>query len=167
MRTLKQEILDVENYPMSFEEIKTVLTGRVPGLQLRFLLEKNHNFKNIWKSKVNICFTLLEVSNLHHWTVFSKKFFYDPLGNSPQFFKTNWPKFYEVVKDLDWNTYPHEKNSKNIQSCGEHCLVRAVKYHLDNSDFHKWLVSLGIQTDKLVSVMCYIGLRNAMRKHAA
>ena len=161
MKTLKQEILDVENYSMSFEEIKTILTGRVPGLKLRFLYEKSHNFKNIWKQRVNVCFTLLELGELKHWIVFTKEFMYDPLGNSPEFFREKWPKFYAVVKDLDWNRHAHEKSSVNINSCGEHCVIRAVKFRMNNKQFNTWLSSIMPgRSDLLVSVMLYIGTRN-------
>ena len=162
MKTLRQELVeDVQSYAMSFEEIEKVLKGRVKGLHVRFLYEKTHNFKNLWSKGVNVCFTLLELGSLKHWVVFSKKWMYDPLGNSPDFFKEKWSRFWKVVKDKDWNRHVHEKSSAKIQSCGEHCLVRTVKYHLGNEEFHKWLNSvMPGQSDLLVSALVYIGVRN-------
>ena len=74
MNSFKEEILGVENWPLSFEEIERVIKHRVPGLKMRFLYEATHNFKGLFKGGVNCCFCLCELTttqtNMHHWVCF-------------------------------------------------------------------------------------------------
>ena len=167
MKTLREEVeKGVENWSLSFEEVKRVLSGRVPNLRLRFVYEPSHNFKNLWRNKVNVCFILLELGEMKHWCVLGKKpsFFFDPLGNPPEFFKESWPKLFPLIDGLDWNNHAFEKTAKNINDCGSHCIIRSAKFHLTNDQYFGWINSvLPGKADFLVSLMVYLGTRNFIK----
>ena len=160
MKTLRERILNVEAYPFNFNEIKRILQKRCPGMKMRFVFEGDHNFKGLFKNKVNVCFVLCEVGALHHWVVFTKKHFYDPIAMKESFWAETFPKLhaYIVKEKLEMNTFQHEKNKAKVNTCGLHCVIRAAHWNMTNKEFHQFLTSIMPgKSDFLVSLMCYLG----------
>ena len=159
--TLKKELADLSRYALSYNEIEKCIKGKVPGLTVKFEGSTNAKWSKALFGKANVLIVLLELMGQAHWVCCSKKFFYDSLAYSKAFYRKNFPDFYKFVMDLglEWNKFQHQPKIEDSATCGDHVLCRCIHYKYTNKEFHKWMTSLGIKTDKVAALICYLATR--------
>jgi len=160
MRTLKQEINDLERYALSYTEIFRMCHGNIPGLSVKFVQNEGATWNsNIW-GKANALVVLLETPAGAHWvTVRKGKWFFDSLALSRKFYTSTFPNFFEFVKDLEWNFKKFQPHIKHSATCGDWSLVRLIKWDHSNKDFRKFMSGLGIKLEHVVALICYLNTR--------
>ena len=55
------------------------------------------------------------------------------------------------------NTKRLQKEARDVKTCSLHCIVRLAKRNLTNPEYERWISSLGMDTDRLVTLLTYIG----------
>ena len=161
MATLKKELADLSRYALSYNEIEKCIKGKVPGLVITFQESTTAKWSKDMFGKANVIIVLLELMGQNHWVCISKHFFYDSLAYSKNFVKKNFPEFYKFVMmmKLEWNSTAHQPRIEDSATCGDHVLCRCIHYKYTNKQFHKWMTSLGIKTDKVAALICYLATR--------
>ena len=163
MVTLKKELSDLSRYALSYLEIEKCIKGKVPGLVISFQESTKAKWTKHIFGKANVVIVLLELMGQNHWVCFSKTgFFYDSLAYSKAFYKKNFPDFYNflIMMKFEWNKWRHQPLLSSSATCGDHVLCRCIHFEMkSNNEFHKWMTSLGIKTDKVASLICYLATR--------
>ena len=161
METLKKELSDLSRYALSYNELEACIKGKVPGLIVKFEESTAAKWNKDIFGKANVIIVLLELMGSNHWVCCSHKFFYDSLAYSKSFYKKNFPAFYAFIQKLklEWNPFQHQPKIEHSATCGDHVLCRCIHYKYTNKEFHKWISSLGIKTDKVAALICYLATR--------
>lgn len=106
-----------------------------------------------------------------HWCCLLRKKkgieFFDPYGDSPEEVKDNIPKSRMEALDIDspyltrllrslglpvyYNTYAFQRTSRDVNTCGRHCIVRLLYGNLSLEDYKKVIDSSGLSSDDFVA----------------
>ena len=178
MRTLLELLTLQEDEALSFEQLQTILGGRVSGLRAKLSdiesLENRYKMHDIIPKGYNAGVCLLSANLDHvvkrHWvTILRHKngsySYYDPLGLNIHTISGYmhdggyWANFVEKNK-CDVNKHRHQKTASKIKTCGLHAAVRMIAHatqDLSNSQYHHWLSSVRMEADQLVTLICFIG----------
>ena len=178
MKTLMQELKIVEDIPLSFEQIQTILAGKCKNLHVKYTdletLHNNYSLHDILPRNINAGLVLLS-ANLsgtinRHWVSFlrhknGKIEFYDSLALGPHtlssYMKDNgyFARFVQSIKASP-NQKKHQESKQMIKTCGLHNICRLVAFatqNLTNHQYDHWIASVNMSPDLVVSFMTYIG----------
>lgn len=175
MATLRADLLQREQTPISYNQIKRVTNKHVSThFALHDGLPEVPEDKHLF-GKTNCCCLMVTkhiVSkhlSLNHWVAIIKRpkgnyEFFDPLGNSIKRLTmmlhsgkkslANWASSRRVSE----NTIKHQKHDSDVNTCGCHVAVRLVHHHMINAKYSRWLSHGFLPADLSVSAMCYIDL---------
>ena len=177
MRTLLELLTLQEDQALSFEQLQTILSGRVSGLRVKLsdieslgdyemsdIIPKNYN------ASVCLLTATLDHTVRRHWvTILRHKngsySYYDPLGldiHTISGYMRDNGYFASFVRKnrCDVNRHRHQKSTANIKTCGLHACVRLVAHgtqDLSNAQYHHWLSSVRMEPDRLVTLICFVG----------
>lgn len=165
-------------YPLSDSDIKAIL-GSDTSILTYPDLENVETIDQIF-DRYGRCVMLFPTmsANEGHWCAMLKKGreieFFDPYGEAPEDQKDGMSRSKQEQLDMDqpyltdlfrksgyriyYNTYPFQKGSPNIATCGRHCVVRLLyapydldqyKKAVDKSKMSPDEFVLGVTADKL------------------
>ena len=174
MRTLRDDVINREQTPISYDDIRKVLDRHHIETNLCVLedLPKYPTTRDIFKGKqiaIVLCtmFKNDHPTNIAHWITMFKRGVafevYDSLGNSlvQLVHKLNagtpllrWAK----GKQIRQNSHKHQKSIDKISDCGCFAATRIMNKAKSNSVFHTWLTHSFINPDLSVSILCYFDL---------
>ena len=178
MRTLVQQLKVIEDEPLDFSQIQTILAHRCDNLHVTYTdlesLKNKYELSDILPTKSNGALILLTARlssrvNRHWVTLLRHKngnlSFYDPLRIGPHVlssYMNDGGYFARYIKKIkaDVNTQKHQRNAEMIKTCGLHAssrLVALATQDLTNSEYHHWITSVNMSPDLAVSFLCYIG----------
>ena len=178
MKTLMQELKIIEDRPLDFKEIQTILAGKCQNLHVKYTdlasLHNNYTLSDILPTKVNAGLVLLTArlnSRVNrHWTCFlrhrnGKISFYDPLNlgvHTLSSYMNDGGYFSDFVQRIraDVNAKKHQRNAEMIKTCGLHNICRMVAFatqDLTNHQYDHWISSVNMSPDLAVSFLTYIG----------
>jgi len=178
MKTLMQQLKLIEDRPLDFHEIQTILAGKCKNLHVKYtdleMLHNNYTLHDILPRKINAGLVLLSAKLSgtvnRHWVSFlrhgnGKIEFYDPLAlgvHTLSSYMNDNGFFARFVKSIKAhpNTKKHQKNSSMIKTCGLHNACRMVGFAtqgLTNSQYDHWIHSVNMSPDLIVSCLTYIG----------
>jgi hypothetical protein len=154
-----KKIAYYENKPLSNQDISSLLSNNV-NIVLYPNLHKYDNIDHLI-GKYDACVILFESQPQYgHWCCIFKVSdnlveFFNPYGGWPDDSlqhinmefrkKTNqyYPKLSELMiksnYNLSYNEYAFQSHSKNIKTCGRHCVVRLLNKHLSLDDYVDYL----------------------------
>ena len=178
MKTLIEELKQIEDRPLDFHEIQTILAGRCKNLHVKYIdlaaLHNNYVLSDILPKNVNAALVLLTArlnSRVNrHWVSFlrhrnGKISFYDPLAlgthTLSSYMHDNgfFARFVTSIK-ADVNAKKHQRSAEMIKTCGLHNTCRLVAFatqDLTNHQYDHWIGSVNMSPDLLVSCLTYIG----------
>ena len=178
MRTLIQELKQIEDRPLDFHEIQTILAGKCKNLHIKYTdlaaLHNNYRLSDILPKQVNASLCLLTAtlnSRVNrHWVSFmrhknGKIDFYDPLHlgihtlSSYMHDNGYFARFVSGIK-ADVNAKKHQRSAEMIKTCGLHSCCRLVAFatqDLTNNEYDHWISSVNMSPDLVVSCLTYIG----------
>ena len=178
MKTLIEELKIIEDRPLDFHEIQTILAGKCKNLHVKYTdLQSLHNsymLSDILPKGVNAALVLLTArlnSRVNrHWVTFlrhqnGKIDFYDPLSlgihTLSGYMHDNgyFARFVTGIK-ADVNRKKHQRSAELIKTCGLHNTCRMVAFatqDLTNNQYDHWIASVNMSPDLLVSCLTYIG----------
>ena len=171
--TLHSELVHDESEALNFEDLKRMLTGRVKNVKAGFVdLEENKDWsmRKLLPSSRNATFVLMTAKvtgrTQRHWGVLIRNHFgfqfFESLGFGYKTIKQiiTTPQFVDflVGHRFKGTTHKLQRGLSKIRTCGLHCIVRLVKYDLNNNQYAHWLKSAG-SPDRIVAMLCYIGHR--------
>jgi hypothetical protein len=136
------------------------------------------NLESLFQNKNTDCIIILYETNHNygHWTMLIDKpdriTFFDSYNNQPdeQFsfipknFKLENDMIYGYLiqlllnsdKEIHYNNYKLQSKSKNISTCGRHCIVRYMYKYLDDDDYYDMLNFVssksGFSFDEIVTI---------------
>ena len=178
MRTLLELLTLQEDEALSFEQLQTILSGRVSGLRVKLSdienLNNRYEMHDIIPKGYNAAVCLLSATLDHvvrrHWvTVLKHKngsfSYYDPLAlgiHTISGYMHDGGYFADFVQKnkCDVNKHRHQKSTANIKTCGLHACVRMIAHatqDLSNAQYHHWLTSVRMEPDRLVTLICFVG----------
>lgn len=161
----------VKAYPLSDGDIRTILGGNIKIFtypQLKQFRSADALFDD--KGRCLILF-LTEGPTAGHWCCLLKREghieFFDPYGDTPEGVQDEIPKTKRDELDMNqpylmrllkasgrpvvYNSYPFQKEKRDINTCGRHCIVRLL-YAPDSLDAYKRIItSSGLSPDDFVS----------------
>ena len=175
MQTLKQMIKQVEETPISFEQIQKLIKGHTTcKFNLLDDLPEHPTDKHIFGS--HSCTAVLctlhshgAATNINHWICIIKAnkeyWFCDSLGNDPVSLTArlhnghsslvNWAQNKKVVSQRT----KIQKFASNVQDCGSHVGVRLCMKNLPPRRYVHWLKhGLIGDTDLTVSMLAFLDL---------
>ena len=178
MKTLMQELKIIEDRPLDFHEIQTILAGKCKNLHVKYTdlesLHNNYKLSDILPRHVNAALVLLTAtlnSTVNrHWVTFlrhqnGKIEFYDPLAlgvhTLSSYMKDNgyFARFVQQIK-AEPNRKKHQRTTNMIKTCGLHNTCRMVAFatqNLTNHQYDHWIASVNMSPDLIVSCLTYIG----------
>ena len=161
----------VKAYPLSDGDIRSILGNEIKIFtypQLKQYRSADSLFDS--KGRCLILF-LTESETAGHWCCLLKRGenieFFDPYGDSPEGVKDEIPKSKRDALDMNqpylmrllkasgrpvlYNTYPFQKETRDINTCGRHCVVRLL-YAPDSLERYKSIIDgSGLSPDDFVS----------------
>lgn len=169
----------VKDYPLSDGDIRKILGNDISIITYPDL-NKIDDINKIFDAKGRCILLFLTSSpTAGHWCCLLKKKkgidFFDPYGEPPEQQKEGadpilldqlgqrQPRLLQLLKKsglpVFYNTYPFQKDTKNINTCGRHCVVRCLyaPYSLDK--YKRIIASSGLSPDDFVSGITYDKLR--------
>ena len=178
MRTLLQELKIIEDRPLDFHEIQTILAGKCKNLHVKYTdlesLNNNYKLADILPRHVNAGLVLITATlNSHvnrHWVCFlrhknGKIDFYDPLALGIHVLSSYindggyFARFVQSIK-ANVNQKKHQRSTEMIKTCGLHNTCRMVAFatqDLTNHQYDHWIASVNMSPDLVVSCLTYIG----------
>ena len=178
MKTLIEELKLIEDRPLDFHEIQTILAGKCKNLHVKYTdlesLHNNYNIDDLLPTKVNAALVLLTAKLNHrinrHWVCFlrhqnGKIDFYDPLClgiHTLSSYMHDGGYFARFVRGIkaDVNRKKHQRSTEMIKTCGLHNCCRMVGFAtqgLTNNQYDHWIASVNMSPDLVVSCLTYIG----------
>ena len=174
MKTLLRELKLEQNTPLNYIQVSHILKGRVPGLVMKFVevekLSRPLTIEQFLPHKCNAALCLLSAvidgRTQNHWSTLlrhdngslewfdSMAFDLDHLGmllDDKEFI--NFLKSHKVRR----NTKRLQKEARDTKTCSLHCIVRLAKRHLTNPEYERWISSVRMDYDRLVTLLTYIG----------
>ncbi len=175
MTTLRQELKFDTKMPLTYTQIKTILSNRVSGLKVKFTdLEEFHGayttqsfFSHGANASLVLLTALISGKKQRHWVVILKH-----RNGSFSYFDSlalGLHKTSHLLKDNRFSGFLQkigaEVNSKRLQSdhrdvatCGLHCICRMLKHQLKNHEYQHWILSIrSMSADEVVVFLTYIG----------
>ena len=138
-------------------------------------LQKFKNVDQLFGNDIDSIYILLQIKNqegvgsIGHWVCFifhrdkNEYYWFDPYGLriSEELSITHEPAFIvDLTKGIvvEENIIQHQKFSGDIATCGRHCVLRSVFYHLNNDEYNKLVISPMVpkpirEADMLVALM--------------
>ena len=178
MKTLLELLTLQEDQALSFEQLQTILSGRVSNLRVKLSdiesMGQRYEISDIIPKGYNAGICLLSATLDHavkrHWVTILKHrngsfSCYDPLALSPHTLSGYmndggyWARFITQNR-IESNTNRHQKSKKNIKTCGLHACSRLIAHatqDLSNRQYHHWLTSVRMAPDELVTLLCFVG----------
>ena len=174
MKTLIQELKIIEDRPLDFHEIQTILAGKCKNLHVKYTdldtLHNNYRLSDLLPTHVNAALVLLTAtlnSRVNrHWVSFlrhpnGKISFYDPLNlgiHTLSSYMNDNGYFARFVKSIkaDVNAKKHQRNAMMIKTCGLHNACRLVAFatqDLTNHQYDHWIASVNLSPDLAVSIL--------------
>lgn len=174
MKTLLEELNIEQNTPLNFVQVSHIIRGRVPGLVMKFVevanLKKPYKLEQFLPHKCNAALCLLTATvsgrEQNHWSALirhedntlewfdSMAFGFNHLGvllDDPDFI--DFLRKHKARK----NTKRLQKEARDVKTCSLHCIVRLAKRKLTNPQYERWIKSMRMDTDRLVTLLTYIG----------
>ena len=178
--TLRSEVLNREQNPVSFNQMKQVWRGRAdPHFVVLDELPSQPSVQDIFGGKDCVCV----LCNLHnrdgtpsdtnHWVCLIQKKntidFFDSLGNSPRELThhLNGSRAllnFSMKHRLKFDSAKLQKFSSRVNDCGLHCCCRILKRDLSPKDYVHWLTHGWVKPDISVSMLCFLDLLHGTKK---
>ena len=170
---------EIEKIPLSGDDLidiaKCIGTSRVKWM-LYDDLKDIKNVQQLFGENIDAIYILLliknqedNVSSVGHWVTFlfhrerREYYWYDPYGLriAKELDITQEPDFIiKITKGINIheNIIQHQKFSSEINTCGRHCVLRSVFYHLNNKEYNSQLINPMVpipirEADSLVALM--------------
>ena len=177
MKTLLELLTLQEDEALSFEQLQTILSGRVSNLRVKLSdiesmgrYEMTDIIPKGYNASVCLLTATLDHSVRRHWVTILKHrngsySCYDPLALSRHTLSGYmndsgyWARFLTKNR-VEPNTHRHQKSKKNIKTCGLHACSRLIAHgtqDLSNGQYHHWLTSVRMSSDQLVTLLCFVG----------
>lgn len=109
----------------------------------------------------------LKASKIGHWVLLVKNddvYFYDPYGFSVQeIMKLTGEKNYihKLFPKLAWNHHRHQLVKDEVNTCGRHCVSRALFHFLSNDEYHERVITPLLGNHIVPNADAYVSLMTA------
>ena len=178
--TLRTEILNREQTPVSFNQMKQVWRERAdPNFVVLDDLPLQPTVEDIFAGKDSACL----LCNLHnpdgtpsdtnHWVCLIRKKntidFFDSLGNSPRELTHHLNGSHALLNfslkhKLRYASKKLQRFSSKVNDCGLHVSCRILKRDLSPKDYVHWLTHGFLRPDISVSMLCFLDLIHGTKK---
>ena len=168
-----QGLGEIRDYPLSDADLRQLLGNDIKILtypQLKNLSSIDQAFDRKGRSMLLI---LTNGPTEGHWVCMIKKGdsieYFDPYGEAPEEQKDELSKsrlraldqeapyltnlFRKSGYKITYNTFPFQKDSKSINTCGRHCAVRLFYAPMSLSKYHSIIGKSGMSPDDFVSAL--------------
>ncbi len=163
----KEIIKRNEDIALSNREIDQILKGKTKILTYTVLTRFN-NINQLLEPYKNFVLLFMSKLNYGHWTCVlkhpNKIEFFDPYGGMMNFpdavldkidpdirnqTKQNYPYLTKLLYDsgypIEYNNYRFQELSRNIKTCGRHCICRILLKNLELDQYYQFMHSLSKQ----------------------
>lgn len=175
MKTLKAAILEREQTPISYVQIKKITAQHVKThFVLLDDLPESPSDQQIFGNTAIACVLCTKhiharATSINHWILLIKRKggsyeFFDPLGNSIKMLTmqlhngkqslVNWASNRRVSE----NTVKLQQSDDHVNTCGMHIAMRAVHSEMRNTQYAQFLKHAFLEPDLTVSLACYLDL---------
>ena len=169
----------IEEIPLSGDDL-IAIAKCLGSVRSKFMLyddlPKFKDVNELFGKDIDSIYLLLQIKNqetglssVGHWVCFifhrekNEYYWFDPYGLriTEDLSLTHEPdhiiKLVRGIK-VEENTKQYQKFSSDINTCGRHCVVRSVFYHLNNKEYDKLLISPMVplpikEADSLVALL--------------
>ena len=170
-----ETLTEIKETPLSNEDINIMLNGtkifKYPDL------EDMNSIDEIFDDQGRaVMLFLTKDENTGHWISLHKKeniiYYFDPYGYDvdeekefiPDYkleeLNQEQPFLMDLFKKSKYKVYSNQyefqnRNAKNVNTCGRHCVVRLIYKNLDLDDYFDMIKSSGYTPDNFVSKLTY------------
>tara|TARA_R110000868_G_scaffold122098_2_gene323677 strand:+ start:116 stop:646 length:531 start_codon:yes stop_codon:yes gene_type:complete len=170
-----ETLTEIKETPLSNEDINIMLNGtkifKYPDL------EDMNSIDEIFDDQGRaVMLFLTKDENTGHWISLHKKeniiYYFDPYGYDvdeekeliPDYkleeLNQEQPFLMDLFKKSKYKVYSNQyafqnRNAKNVNTCGRHCVVRLIYKNLDLDDYLDMIKSSGYTPDNFVSKLTY------------
>ena len=172
MSTLKADLKHDEMHPLDYNDIKRIVSGKVEGLRMKLVdLEETRisDMKHFFGHNNNVCAVLLTATignrKQRHWSVLirhakNKLSFWESLGLGKKLkHYIDQPEFFDMLSTyhVEYSTVRFQRNNHDVRTCGLHLVARCLQYKKNNAQYARWLRSVNLDSDLVVSLLTHIG----------
>ena len=172
-------LAEVKDYPLSDEDIRTILGNDIHIITYPELKHFKHIDECFDKKGRCIILFLTSSPTSGHWCCLLRKKgkieFFDPYGGTPQDVKgfvgkgmldaldERQPYLSTLMRasglPVYYNAYEFQKDKKSINTCGRHCVVRCLYAPYSLAKYKSIIDKSGMSADDFVSGLTYDKLR--------
>ncbi len=166
---LEKEILNIEDTPLTIDFLKKYKYPIKVNYIIYSSIKKYNTIDELFGKNQGLIILIDKGQSVGHFVCLLKKQknieFFGPYSFTlSKILKILNINDYSLIKLFNksnyriyYNKYKYEDiNNPKIETCGRHCIIRLIKFSLNNNEYYKWLKYKNLKPDEITSLLTFL-----------